>query len=93
MTMQFRIVFETVLQHRLKEFMSADPMYYSGAAQTVPNSQVPDDAWHEVVREDDDLDGLMAQHAQLVAWEAEDQHFVRRSRIERLVTVPVWELL
>lgn len=89
----YRILFETVYQGRLKEFTNVDPLYHRSRQirQVVPNSEIPDDAWHEVIA--GPTENPWDQHATLVMWAAEDRHFVRRVRLEKLVTEPVWELV
>lgn len=87
----YRIVFETVDTMRLKEFTNRDPALYRSrdVKQVVPNSEIPDDAWHEVITEP--TDDPWERHAVLVTWETQDREFVRNVRLERLVTEPVWE--
>jgi hypothetical protein len=87
----YRILFETVNTDRLKEFTDRDPATHHSrdVHQTVPNSEIPDDAWHQVIT--DPTEDPWDQHAALVMWAAEDRDFVRKIRLERLVTEPVWE--
>ena len=83
----YRLLFETVLQHRLVRYMNADPWYFSNVSQTVANSQVPDEDWYQVINETDDP---WDQFWTLRKWAAEDAHFVRNVRLERLVVQPEW---
>lgn len=87
----YRILFETVSTMRLKEFTNVDPVYHRSrdVRQVVPNSEIPDDAWHQVIT--DPTDNPWDQHATLVLWATEDRHFVRKVRLERLAVEPVWE--
>jgi hypothetical protein len=85
----YRVVFETVAAMRLKEFCDADPAYYSDTTQLVPNSAIPDDAWYEVTG--NPTDDPWDQHATLTMWDAQDLHFVRKVRLEKLAAEPVWE--
>lgn len=85
----YRVVFETVRQDRLKEFLDADPATHRGTSQTVPNSQIPDDAWFEV--EGRATDNPWGQFYTLRKWAGEDREFIRNVRLERLVLDnPVW---
>ena len=56
-------------------------------SQIVSNSHIPDEDWHEVVNE---TDTPWDQYWILRKWAAEDAHFVRNVRLERLVTQPEW---
>lgn len=86
----YRVVFETVYQDRLAEFMNADPATHSNTSQVVRNSAIPEDAWYEVTGRA--TDNPWGQFYTLQKWEREDKEFVRKVRLERLVMDnPVWE--
>jgi len=84
---KYRILFETVYVHKLKLYMDADPEYYSGATQNVPNSGIPDEDWYEVISE---ADNPWDQYWVLLKWAGQNQHFVRNIRVELLVREPEW---
>jgi hypothetical protein len=85
----YRVRFETVSQSALRKYCNADPVYYSNVTQTVPNSQIPDEDWHEVIGHE--TGDPWQQYSQLVAWETADEQFIRNVRLERLVSEPQWE--
>lgn len=84
----YRIRFETVLQHRLKNYMNVDPWYFSNVSQTVPNSQIPDEDWYAVIV---DTDNPWDQFWTLRKWAAADEHFVRKVELHKMVREPVFE--
>ena len=84
---KFRILFETVYQHKLVHYMTADPLLYTGTTQTVPNSEIPDEHWYEVTTE---ADNPWDQYWVLLKWAGQDKHFVRNVRVEQLVSEPVY---
>lgn len=85
----YRVRFETVSQQALRKYSNADPLMYKNTTQTVPNSQIPDEDWHEVTGHE--TDNPWAQYNQLRKWDAEDREFIRNVRLERLVSGPGWE--
>jgi hypothetical protein len=86
----YRIKFETVSQDCLKKYCNYDPGLYSGTIQLVPNSQIPDEDWHEVAgRETGDP---WRQYGQLKQWADQDREFVRNIRLEKMVSGPEWEV-
>lgn len=87
----FRVRFETVAQGALRKYCNADPVLYKNVTQTVPNSQIPDEDWHEVTGHE--TDNPWQQYNQLVAWETQDREFIRNVRLEQLVSEPKWELV
>lgn len=87
---KFRILFETVYQDKLRLYMDADPLIYSDVSQVVPNSEIPDEDWYEVISENDDP---WDQYWALRQWAGEDQHFVRNVRVELLVMEPEWRTI
>jgi hypothetical protein len=87
----YRILFETVDTMRIREFTDRDPALYHSrdVHQIVPNSEIPDDAWHQVIT--NPTEDPWDQHATLVIWATEDREFVRKVRLEQMVSEPVWE--
>lgn len=85
----YRVRFEVVGQTALRKYSNADPLLYKNTTQTVPNSQIPDEDWHEVTGHE--TDNPWQQYNQLRKWVAEDQGFVRNVRLEKLVSEPRWE--
>lgn len=85
----YRVRFEVVGQQALRKYSNADPLLYKNTTQTVPNSQIPDEDWHEVTGHE--TDNPWQQYNQLRAWEAADREFVRNVRLEKLVSEPRWE--
>ena len=85
----YRVRFESVDQHALRKYSNADPLLYKNTTQTVPNSQIPDEDWHEVAGHE--TDNPWQQYNQLRAWEAADREFVRNVRLEKLVPERRWE--
>jgi hypothetical protein len=87
----YRVLFETVNLDRLAEFCDRDPARYRSrdVHQVVPNSEIPEDAWHPVtgVTTSDPWD----QYGTLRLWAAEDREFVRNIRLERLAAEETWE--
>lgn len=76
----YRLSFEVVDIHKLH--------LYSNPAQTVPNSQIPDEHWHKVSRETSDP---WSQHTQLKMWADADIGFVRNIVLEKAASPPTWE--
>jgi hypothetical protein len=85
----YRVRFETVGQGALRKYCNADPVMYKNVTQTVPNSQIPDEDWHEVTGHE--TDNPWQQYNQLRAWDAADKEFIRNVRLEKLVSDPEWE--
>ena len=83
----YRLSWETVKQVALVKYCDADPTFYKNVTQTVPNSQIPDEDWHEVQRE---TDNPWDQYRRLRQWAAEDREFVRNVRLERMASEPQW---
>lgn len=88
--MRYRLEWEAVSIYQLWRYMDADPAHYAGTTQTVPNSQVPDEHWHIVSREDGDGDSIRSQHATLKGWADNDEQFVRNVRLYELAGAPQW---
>ncbi len=84
----YRVLFEVVSQSALRKYSNADPVMYKNTTQTVPNSQIPDEDWHEV--EGRATDNPWQQYNQLRKWEAEDREFVRNVRLQRMISQPEW---
>jgi hypothetical protein len=87
----YRVRFEAVGQSALRKYCNADPAMFKNTTQTVPNSQIPDEDWHEVTGHE--TDNPWQQYNQLRKWESEDREFVRKVRLEQLVSGPQWELV
>jgi hypothetical protein len=85
----YRVRFEVVGQQALRKYSNADPLLYKNTTQTVPNSQIPDEDWHEVTGHE--TDNPWQQYNQLRKWESEDTGFVRNVRLEKLASEPKWE--
>lgn len=85
----YRVLFETVNQSALRKYCNADPVMFKNTTQTVPNSQIPDEDWHEVTGRE--TDNPWQQYNQLRQWEAADEQFVRNVRLERMAGEPRWE--
>jgi hypothetical protein len=87
----YRVRFETVDRDRIAEFCNRDPAKYHSrdVRQVVPNSEIPEDAWHPVTGIP--TDHPWDQYSTLRLWAAEDREFVRNVWLERLVTEQVWE--
>ena len=86
----YKLTWEMVAVTKLGKYSNADPMVYAHTTQTVPNSQIPDEDWHEKSVEfigDERLD----QYRQLKEWADADEQFVRNVRLHRLVGEPRWE--
>ena len=43
----YKLTWEMVAVTKLGKYSNADPMVYAHTTQTVPNSQIPDEDWHE----------------------------------------------
>lgn len=85
----YRLSWEMVSQGSLKHFCNADPLYFSGVTQTVPNSEIPDEHWHPLSKETADP---WSQYHQLKAWAEADKEFVRNVRLERAINPEIaWE--
>lgn len=84
----YRVLFETVRQDALRKYANADPAMFKNTTQTVPNSQIPDEDWHEVTG--NATDNPWQQYNQLRKWVAEDREFVRNVRLQRMVSEPEW---
>lgn len=94
----YRIAWQGVKNMKLVKYMDADPHYYKNINQTVPNSSVDEEDWHDVLgMEAEDIGDLLDQFNKLREWEELDFGFVRRVRIEHLpdpkwLTVPISEV-
>lgn len=85
----YRLSFELVNQGALRKYSDADPTFYKGTTQTVPNSQIPDEDWHPVSKETGDP---WQQYHQLRKWEKSDTGFVRNVVLEQAEVEPTqWE--
>lgn len=89
MSERWRLTFEMVSPSCLHLYCNADPLYYAHTTQTVPNSEIPDEHWHQVERITDDRPD--DQWTMLRQWAGEDREFVRRVKLERSVTEPDWQ--
>jgi hypothetical protein len=87
--MTHRLTFETVGTQYLGLYSNADPRWYSNTTQIVPNSEIPDEHWHEVSRVAE-LADLEDQYRTLKGWAEADAEFVRKVRLEQLVAEPTW---
>lgn len=85
----YRVLFETVNQGALRKYCNADPVMYKNTTQLVPNSQIPDEDWHEVTGRA--TDNPWQQYNQLRQWEAEDREFIRNVRLQKMTSEPQWE--
>jgi hypothetical protein len=85
--MPYRLSWEMVSTGYMKLFSNADPMMYSNTTQTVPNSQIPDEYWHPMVKE---TDNPWDQFHQLKEWADADTEFIRNVKLEKMVTDPQW---
>lgn len=83
-----RLSWESVGLGELWRYSNADPALYKNTMQTVPNSQIPDEHWRPVSKEDVNP---WAQYRTLKAWADADTGFVRNVRLERQVSEPRWE--
>lgn len=84
----YRIRFELVAISELHKYCNADPAYFKNTTQLVPNSQIPDDDWYEVITPE--TASPFTQFNQLRKWSNEDREFVRNVRLERMVNEPEW---
>jgi hypothetical protein len=91
MTTIYRIRFQLVGSENLHKYSNADPLTHENTRQTVPNSQIPDEDWHEVTGHE--TDNPWDQYNQLKEWDAADREFVRHIRLEKQVSEPRWELV
>lgn len=85
----YRIRFEAVGQRYLRLYSDADPLLYKNTRQIVPNSQIPDEHWHEIVT--GERSNPWAQFNTLRKWADADTGFVRNIRLERMTNQPEWE--
>lgn len=85
----YRIRFEVVNQVALAKYCNANPAFYKHVTQVVPNSQIPDEDWHEVITPA--TTSPWQQFRQLRQWDSEDREFVRNVRLEKMVNEPQWE--
>ena len=79
-----------VKQGDLWMYSNADPRYYTDTSQTVPNSEIPDESWHEVSRTGE-YESLAGQYHTLKQWALEDREFVRNVKLHKQVSEPQWE--
>ena len=86
--MRYRVTWEMVDPWRLVAYCDRDPVIYADAQQTVPNDEIPDDAWHGAYNE---TDMPWDQYSTLLRWEADGVNFVRNVTIEAMV--PQWATL
>jgi hypothetical protein len=89
--MTYRIRFEAVKLTCLSKYMDADPYLYDNATQIVPNSQIPDEDWYEIITPL--TDNPWSQYRTLKEWNAKDCEFVRNVKLERWISEPQWELI
>ena len=83
----YRLTWEMTSLNFLHLYSNADPRYYKNTTQIAPNSEIPDEHWHEVSRETDDP---WQQYNQLKKWADADTGFVRNVRLEKQVNEPEW---
>lgn len=83
----YRLSWEMVRLSSLGQFSNADPRVYANTAQTVPNSQIPDEHWHSISKETRDP---WDQYRTLKQWADEDREFVRKVRLQKLAGEPEW---
>jgi hypothetical protein len=88
MTDVYRVQFEMVGTTFLKLYCNADPAFYSHVTQLVPNSQIPDEHWHQVTGPE--TGNPWDQYNRLREWEATDKKFVRNVRLEKMTVNPEW---
>ena len=72
----YRLVWEMVDIHQIDRF------------DNVPSSQIPDEYWHEVVRETDDP---WDQCNTLRTWADADIEQVRNVRLYKMREAPIWD--
>jgi hypothetical protein len=90
----YRVLFEIVDPHELYRYCDKDPAQYKNYTQIVPNSQIPDDAWHKVEGKpfsDSEPGDPWAQYRNLSEQAATDKGFVRNVRLQMRVPDPHWE--
>jgi hypothetical protein len=87
-TEMYRLSWEMVGSTHLWRYCNANPTFYKNTTQIVPNSQIPDEHWHGVSREDSNP---WQQYHALKAWADADTGFVRNVRLERMASEPRWE--
>lgn len=81
--MIYRLRFEAVRQAELHKYCDLPPAFYENVRQMVPNSQIPDEDWSEVITEPrDSADLLHVQYANLKRDADTDRGFVRNPVIE-----------
>jgi hypothetical protein len=80
----YRIVFQGVKTSSLLRYMSADPRHDQRAYQTTPNSRIPDSDWYTVKTLPNE--DPWWQYEQLRKWADGDEGFVRRVRLEKMLT-------
>jgi hypothetical protein len=85
----YRIKFQTVNQTALKKYNNADPLYFRHTRQTVPNSQILDEDWHDVTTPE--TDNPWQQYNQLREWSDADKEFIRNVRLEKMANEAEWE--
>lgn len=88
--MTYRLTFETVSTQHLGLYSNADPRWYKNTTQIVPNSEIPDEHWHEVSRVAEELTDVEDQYRTLKGWAEADEQFVRNIRLEQQVAEPTW---
>jgi hypothetical protein len=86
----YRVRFETVSISELHKYCNADPRFYKNVTQLVPNSQIPDEDWHEVLGHE--TDNPWDQFNNLMTWVLADREFVRKVTVE-LQPDPTWRPL
>jgi hypothetical protein len=77
----YRLSWEMVNLGELWRYSNANPLEYENTTQTVPNSQIPDEHWSRVTKDDTDPH---AQYRQLKEWADADTGFVRNVTLKRL---------
>ncbi len=85
----FKLKWEMTKIDKLYKYSNADPMQYKNTTQIIPNSQIPDEDWKKVEKEDDI--SIMSQFKTLKRWEESDYGFVRNVKLYKMVNKPKWE--
>lgn len=84
----YRLSWDSINLDEMWRYSNADPRFYAGTIQTVPNSLIPDEHWHRVEKVDGDP---WDQHSTLKQWADSDFGFVRNVLLEEAEIVdPQW---
>jgi hypothetical protein len=86
----YRLSWEMVDLSKLGLYSNADPALYKNTTQVVPNSEIPDEHWHPVQRQDAQP---WEQYRTLKGWADADTGFVRNVQLELRVDEPRWQAL